>query len=41
MEEEGDIFALIQEECYYDDKWLEKCEKEENFKNDIDKMTKK
>lgn len=23
MEEDGDIFELINEECYYDDKWLE------------------
>lgn len=24
-----DIFALINEECYYDDKWLEEKEMEE------------
>lgn len=28
MQEEGDIFELIAEECYYDDLWIERKEKE-------------
>ena len=28
-EDEGNIFELIEEECYYDDKWLEEKEMEE------------
>ena len=28
-DEEGNIFELIAEECYYDDKWLEEKEMEE------------
>lgn len=27
--DDGDIFELIAEECYYDDKWLEEKEREE------------
>ena len=28
-EDDGNIFELIAEECYYDDKWLEEKEREE------------
>lgn len=35
MEDDGDIFQLIAEECYYDDKWRE--EKEEKY-NGISKL---
>lgn len=40
MEEEYDIFQLINEECELDDRWLEECEREERLKS-IDKKTKK
>lgn len=29
MEDDGDIFALINEECELDDEWLEEKEREE------------
>lgn len=29
QEDDGDIFELIAEECYYDDLWLEEKEREE------------
>jgi hypothetical protein len=28
QDDDGDIFKLINEECYYDDKWLEEKESE-------------
>lgn len=31
MQDEGNIFELIKEECYYDDLWLEKIEMEEKL----------
>lgn len=33
MEDDEDIFALIAESAYYEDKWLEEKEKKENDKN--------
>ncbi len=32
MEDEGNIFELIAEECYYDDKWEEEKWKKTNMK---------
>lgn len=33
MQENGNIFELINEECYYDDLWFKEKEEEDNDKN--------